>query len=147
MFRTHVSSFSENPSCLKKRMSTFRALLTYAGYGKIPCVPWDSALLFGYCLSICTPLLDTRGSCWRALRHTSPHNAVILGGAAGRPPSHSRSVRFCGFRFARRLHSLPAVYELFYFFEEIVSFWHKGRVKLRDNAGSHIHIATPFYLL
>jgi hypothetical protein len=95
-------------------MSTFRALLTYAGYGKIPCVPWDSALLFGYCLSICTPLLDTRGSCWRALRHTS----------------HSRSVRFCGFRFARRLHSLPAVYELFYFFEEIVSFWHKGRVKL-----------------
>ena len=23
----------------------------------------------------------------------------------------------------------------------------KGRVKLRDNAGSHIHIATPFYLL
>ena len=26
-------------------MSTFRALLTYAGYGRIPCVPWDSALL------------------------------------------------------------------------------------------------------
>ena len=71
-------------------MSTFRALLTHAGYGKIPCVPWDSALLFGCCLSICTPLLDTRGLCWRALRHTS----------------HSRSVRFCGFRFARRLHSL-----------------------------------------
>ena len=112
-------------------MSTFRALLTHAGYGKIPCVPWDSALLFGCCLSICTPLLDTRGLCWRALRHTS----------------HSRSVRFCGFRFARRLHSLPAVYELFYFLEEIVSFWHKGRIKFRDNAGSHIHIATPLYLL
>ena len=95
-------------------MSTFKALLTHAGYGKIPCVLWDSALLLGCCLSICTPLLDTRGSCWRALRHTS----------------YSRSVRFCGFRFARRLHSLPAVYELFYFFEEIVSFWHKGRVKL-----------------
>lgn len=131
MSRTHVSSFSENPSCLKKRMSTFRVLLTYAGYGKIPCVPRDSALLFGCCLSICTPLLDTRGLCWRALRHTS----------------HSRSVRFFGFRFARRLHSLPAVYELFNFFEEIVSFWDKGRVKLRDNAGSRIHIATPFYLL
>ena len=28
-----------------------------------------------------------------------------------------------------------------------MSFWDKGRVKLRDNAGSHIHIATPFYLL
>ena len=28
-----------------------------------------------------------------------------------------------------------------------MSFWHKGRVKFRDNAGSHIHIATPFYLL
>ena len=131
MSRTHVSSFSENPSCLKKRMSTFRALLTHAGYGKIPCVPWDSALLFGCYLSICTSLLDTRGLCWRALRHTS----------------HSRSVRFCGFRFARRLHSLPAVCQLFYFFEKIVSFWHKGRVKFRDNAGSHIHIATPFYLL
>ena len=112
-------------------MSTFRVLLTYAGYGRIPCVSWDSALLFDCCLSICTPLLDTRGSCWRALRHTS----------------YSRSVRFCGFRFARRLHFLPAVYQFFYFFEEIVSFWHKGRVKFRDNAGSHIHIATPFYLL
>ena len=99
--------------------------------GKIPYVPWDSSLLFVCCLSICTPLLDTRGLCWRALRHTS----------------HSRSVRFFGFRFARRLHSLPAVYELFYFLEEIVSFWHKGRLKFRDNAGSYIHIATPFYLL
>lgn len=108
-------------------MSTFRALLTHAGYGKIPCVPWNSAPLFDCCLSICTTLLDTRGLCWRALRHTS----------------HSRSVCFCGFHFARHLHSLPAVYELFYFFEEIVSFWHKGRIKFRDNAGSYVYIATP----
>ena len=44
--------------------------------------------------------------------------------------------------------ALPACcLSVFLFFEEIVSFWYKGRVKLRDNAGSHIHIATPFYLL
>lgn len=44
--------------------------------------------------------------------------------------------------------ALPACcLSVFYFFEEIVSFLYKGRVKLRDNASSHIHIATPLYLL